>query len=74
MLVLSRKEGEGIRIRNTSTGETIEVFVKNQRRHRTTVGIDAPAGFAISRIEAPETPTSKTVTAETRQSSFSENT
>lgn len=64
MLVLSRKEGQGISVRNTSTGETIEVFILNRKGKRDLVGIGAPPGFEIRRIDLPKTPAPKTTAAE----------
>ena len=67
MLVLSRKEGQGISLRNKSTGETIEVLILDRRNGRVVVGVNAPLEFGISRIENPKTgPTHETSAAESR--------
>lgn len=66
MLVLSRKEEQGILIRNASTGETIEVFILRSKNGRVSVGVDASKEFEISRIEKTKTPTREPGAAESR--------
>lgn len=66
MLVLSRKEDQGILIRNASTGETIEVFILRSKNGRVSVGVDASQEFEISRIEKTKTPARDASAAESR--------
>lgn len=65
MLVLSRKAGTGITVRNRSTGETVELVILDLTPSRVTVGIDAALHFEITRTD-PATPTTEPSAAESR--------
>lgn len=48
MLVLSRKEGQRLRI-----GDDVEIVVRRITGNRVTIGIEAPAGVKVIRGELP---------------------
>jgi sRNA-binding carbon storage regulator CsrA len=56
MLVLSRKEDQGVSIRNTATNEVIRVVVCGVAGKRVSLGIDAKkSSYEIVRDEIAET-------------------
>lgn len=66
MLVLSRKEEQGVSIRNASTGESLQVFILRSKNGRVSIGVDAPQEFEITRIEMTKTPERDPGAAESR--------